>query len=315
MKAYKFFLLSGLILISGIFISSNGQSSNLFKKSLTGNLQFDSNIVSNDLTIPNKPNIQLQNPRKKSRFLAGLLSAIVPGAGEFYSEHYLKAAIFAIVEASAITTAVLYNNRGSRQTDFFQNYADANWYVSKYAYWALKHAKEINSDINPNDYHIFRNVDVGTINPNTANWKKLNGDVDWIKLNEFESALGSNPQSGGFTHRLPYHGEQQYYELIGKYYQYSMGWRKTDISNSNYAVVPPQMTYYAHQRGLANDYFNTGEAAVVFIYLNHVLSMFDAVWSTDRYNDSLLAMNFRIQGVNYAGKMELIPTLNMSYNF
>ncbi len=314
MKAYKIILVMSLIIFSCIFIPSNAQSKQPVKNNLTGNLQFDSNLAAQNIILQSQPDVKLQNPKKKSRFLAGLFSAILPGSGEFYSEHYLKAAIFFAIEAAGMATAIIYHNKGNNQTDFFQSYADANWYVSKYAYWALKHSKEINPNIDPNNYHIFRTVDVNSIDPNTADWKKLDGHIDWNQLNDYESALGNSPDAGGFTHRLPRPGEQQYYELIGKYYQYTMGWNETNISNTQYSEIPQQMTYYAHQRGLANTYYNTGETAVIFLYVNHILSVFDAIWSTDRYNETL-AMNMRVQGINYAGRIEMVPTLNMSYNF
>jgi hypothetical protein len=63
------------------------------------------------------------------------MSLVIPGAGEFYAGSYWKAAAFVIVEAAVITTAIIYDNKGDDQTERFENYADENWSVVKYAEW------------------------------------------------------------------------------------------------------------------------------------------------------------------------------------
>ncbi len=88
------------------------------------------------------PQFSVALENKKSPILAGVLSLLVPGAGEIYSEEYLKAGIFLAIEAAVITTAVIYDNKGDDKTTEFQNYADDyksdkvtghNWSVVNYA--------------------------------------------------------------------------------------------------------------------------------------------------------------------------------------
>ena len=50
------------------------------------------------------PQISLQSENKKSPFLAGLFSFVIPGSGEVYAGNYWKAAIFLVIEAAVITT-------------------------------------------------------------------------------------------------------------------------------------------------------------------------------------------------------------------
>jgi hypothetical protein len=59
-----------------------------------------------------------------------VLSLILPGAGEFYSESYIKAGVFLALEAAAITTAIVYDKKGDDQTSVYQHFADRNWDVS-----------------------------------------------------------------------------------------------------------------------------------------------------------------------------------------
>ena len=115
---------------------------------------------------------------------------------------------------------------------------------------------------------------------------------------------------------LPHQGEQQYYELIGKYPQYSHGWQDSNQDDTDFHTIPAggDFLWYSHQRGLANEYYKTGSFGIGLLYVNHVLSCLDAIWSMDRYNASL-AMNVRLNGIQMADHVELIPTLNLSFNF
>ncbi len=95
----------------------------------------------NNYVEPITPQVALSVQNKKSPMLAGILSLLIPGAGEIYSEEYLKAGIFVALEAAVITTAVIYDNKGDDKTTEFQNYADDytnpdhNWSVVRYAEW------------------------------------------------------------------------------------------------------------------------------------------------------------------------------------
>ncbi len=201
---------------------------------LTGKLHEDSKLLLADY---NKGvyKVVYMSDEKKSPILGGLFSLVLPGAGEFYSEEYLKAGIFAGVEILLITTAIVYNNKGDDQTSHFEDYADERWSVVKYAEWLNEyHDKEI------------------TIDPNTSlnPWERVN----WNELNTNEEG----------SHTLPPYGTQQYYELIGKYYQYSSGWDDYSGGENN-TLTSPNFHYYSGMRGDANDYYNVSSKAVMLI--------------------------------------------------
>ncbi len=298
-----------LLFVMTVVSITNAQGDAKKQSSLTGNLIVDSRQASDKLIQSQTPQLNFQTGEHKNRWLGGLMSLVLPGAGEFYSQSYLKAAIFFVVEAAAITTALVYNHKGDKQTTFFQDYANKNWSVAKYAAWTLQHVSYINPDINPNDYKVFRNnVNWQSLGNNT-DWNQYNDDVDWTELNRLESSLGL-----GYTHQLPYPGEQQYYELIGKYPQYSHGWDTSNMTDTDYHTLTQQYLWYAHQRGLANTFYQTGSTAVAFIYINHFLSTLDAIWTVDRYNSSI-AMNLRVNPQRVSDKVEFVPTINLSYNF
>jgi hypothetical protein len=249
----------------------------------TGNLKQDSRIIQSDYNSPvNQYSFQMQN--KKSPMLAGLLSLVLPGAGEFYTGEYIKGAIFLAVEAAVVTTAIIYDKKGDDQTGLFQNYADERWSVVRYAEW-------INEYQNGNIY----------IDPDASKppWERVN----WAELNANEHG----------SHTLPPHGDQQYYELIGKYYQYSGGWDDYN-SGPNNPEMSPNFLFYSGMRGQANDYYNVASKAVIGIYINHFLSMLDAVWSAVQFNNNL-AFNIRVEENYLTRETDFIPYLNVRMNF
>ena len=268
-------LFLSLILISQV----NAQP---LETKLTGNLYTDAKVLIEKNNVEFLPQLSFQLENRKSPFLAGVLSLVLPGAGEFYSGNYLKAAIFLAVEAAVITTALIYDNKGDDQTDKFQKFADENWSVVKYAQWLNATQSDVDIYINPDE----------SLPP----WERVN-------LTELNAA-----EHG--SHKLPPHGEQQYYELIGKYHQYIPGW-----PGGNDIINPPQiMLNYSGMRGKANDYYNVASVAVIGIYVNHFLSALDAVWTAAQHNKSL-ALKMRIEEVRFADRMELVPTLKLSLNF
>lgn len=273
-------------------------SFNLFSQqsdnyNISGNLQYDSKQILQEFrefeTAP--LNITQQSDRK-SPILAGLFSLIVPGSGEIYAGEYLKAAIFGVLEAGLITAAIVYNNKGDSKTQEFENYADnvtdnSGWSVVRYAQW-INQYKEKNIQINPDQ--------------NLKPWQR----VSWEELNAVEREIQ------GFSHTLAPHGDQQYYEMIGKYHQFASGW--WDFSGgSNNSEISPAFKYYSGLRGDANDFYNMSTAAVIGIYINHFLSGLDAVWSAVQFNKNL-AVKVRVDSYQLSDRTELFPAVYLKYN-
>lgn len=264
---------------------------------LSGNLLADSKLLMIN-TVNINPQVMVQQSNKKSPFLAGVLSFVLPGAGEFYAESYLKAGIFLAIEAAVITTAVIYDKKGDKQTESFERFANENWSVVKYANWTIKNLQDPNSVIyrpnfNPADYAIFNS----------------NGSVNWSELNRLERSIGF-----GYSHSLAPYGDQQYYEMIGKYPQFSHGWNDANYDDTDYHILSHNYLYYSGERGKANDLYNVATKAVIGIYINHFLSIIDAVWTTVNYNKDL-SVKFRLEQNNFVREINFIPTMHVSYSF
>lgn len=281
------------------FLSVFAQDDNI---QLSGNLHQDFLISSQNVEIASQDSINV-NFKKRSPLLAGGLSLILPGAGQFYNKDYWKTAIFAVIEIAAISTAIIYDSKGDDQTEIYKNFANSTdgWDVNKYAEWSVENAQRINPGIEENDpvLNIFDN----------------NGDVIWSKLNTLETAIGS-----WYSHQLAPFDDQQYYEMIGKYQQFNPGW--SDYSDADYPPdgytypdpVTPTFSWYADERGKANDYYNVASTAVIIVVANHVLSAVEAALASNSYNRSFKA-NVSLQRTTIGYHREYYPKFNMSYNF
>ena len=297
-----------LIVVSCQLSVVSGQSD------LSGSLNLDSKISFDKSEKFSKDETKNINENKKSPLLAGALSFVVPGAGEFYSESYIKSAVFVAIEATAITIGLIYDKKGNDQTIFFQDYADGaqGWSALRYAQWTLNHITELNPNLKPADYQ---------------NKVIQNGQVNWDELNKMENDVAGRSGIDGsvlgsyYSHRLPKYGEQQYYELIGKYPQFYQGWSDADMSLVSYDEIKQKLdnggtkfTYYSEERGKANDFYNIASKAVIVVVVNHIISALDAAWSAHGYNSNL-QMHASIEKYNTGIKTVYYPQLNLQYSF
>lgn len=289
------YLITVLLLTSAVF----AQDDNL---ELSGNLHQDFFVSSQYIDISSEDSINVTFT-KRSPLIAGGLSIILPGAGQFYNKDYWKTAIFAVIEIAAISAAVIYDGKGDDQTESYKNFANSTngWDVNKYAEWTHDNAQRINPSIEENDpvLDIFDN----------------GGDVIWSKLNSLETKIGR-----WYSHQLAPFDDQQYYEMIGKYQQFNPGW--SDYSDADYPPdgytypdpVTSTFSWYADERGKANDYYNVASTAVVIVVANHILSAIEAALAANSYNRSFDA-NVSLQSTSVGYQREYYPRLNMNYNF
>lgn len=232
---------------------------------------------------------------EKSLFLAGALSAVLPGAGEIYSESYIKGGVFLLIEAAAWYFNFSYNQKGDDQTVVFKNYADSYWSVVRYAEWLNRFAVDLGGTSNINI-----NSDA-SLKP----WQRVN----WDEVNVAEKSIKE------FSHTLYPHGHQQYYELIGKYPQYNKGWNDADPNIKRYFDnLSPNFLHYSSLRGKANDYYNVATKAVLVVVINHLLSFADALWTASSFN-SELKTNLSMEKLELGFYSEYYPKFNLQLSF
>ena len=238
---------------------------------------------------------------RKSPWLAAGMSVVIPGAGEFYTERYLKSGIFFAVEAALWALAYKYDQKGNRQTDFFQNYANAHWSVVAYAQYAQANYAPANGN-----YQV--------IIPGTAGdppWMRIN----WSELNRMEQDIGATAAGSYYSHILPAYNSQQYYELIGKYPQFNQGWDDAPSSFAYGGTRSGEALYYDGQRGQANTYYTTASTFVGIALVNHVVSAVDAAFSAGSYNKGLHAsVETRPVPTQYGG-YTAVPVVHLAWGF
>ena len=233
--------------------------------------------------------------KERSVAKAALFSAVIPGAGQYYNGDYWKTAIFVAVEIAAIATVHVYDKKGDDQTALFHDFAHKHWSVQRYAQWTYDHLTELNPNLDPANYSDLFNSD---------------GSVNWSVLNRMESDIG-----GYYSHQLAPFGDQQYYEMIGKYTQFNVGW--DDFSGGDYHYgdpVTPHFSYYSSLRGKANDYYNVARWGVIAIVTNHIISAAEAAFTAHKYNRSLhLEMEVGKETLGY--RNVYYPKLNLTVRF
>lgn len=279
-------------------------SAQIENSKLTGSLFLDSKI-SFDNTIIKLDSTQTElMPGKKSPLLAAGLSLLIPGAGEFYSESYIKSAIFIAAEVAAITVGLIYDNKGDDQTIVFQNYANQHWDVAKYARWTIDNLES----------HL--NAEIGN-NLNAADYANLFYDAERTKVNLTVLNKLENDIGGWYSHRIPQKGDQQYYEMIGKYPQFNVGWDDYSDGDRPFVYGDPlteNFKYYSGERGKANDFYNVAKTSVLVVVVNHILSAVDAAWTTSSYNKNL-HFSADVKKINIGYRTVYYPQLNLQYHF
>lgn len=288
--------------------SGNENSVSLYHPAVFSKLDFSSfrksELISNEFSADGskldmvrvKNNITQQETKKKSVLLGVLLSALVPGAGEFYGKDYIKAAIFFGIEVLSWGAYTMYQVKGNNQTDKFQSYADQYWNVYTYAHWLIDQG--------------FPGNDV--IDPNEPNREILRQQI-------------MQCESQNFSHTLPEFGSQQFYELIGKYQNFQAGW--TNLSHVPTKAPGPYWfeTYkdpvfvnYAADRQKANDYYDYAKTGVIVVVLNHILSAGDAAWTVAMFNKKVkMETGFEIKRYRSPFTQEVgnLPSFNMRVTF
>ncbi|KUO59089.1 hypothetical protein APF79_10725 [bacterium BRH_c32] len=289
MEGYFLNLISRIVLIAVICTSMISA-----QNKLSGNIDLDRKISFDNTYSEQKP--LLNEEMKKSPFVAGLLSLAVPGAGQLYSESYIKGAAFLILEAAAVYTGLVYDRKGDDQTNVFQDYANQHWDVKKYAKWTVTNASKINESVNTANYNVFDNT----------------GNVNWNELNRLENAI-----SAYYSHKLAPLGDQQYFEMIGKYPQFNPGWDDFGDENTPYAYgdpLTPRFHIYSGKRGKANDYYNVASKAVIVIIINHIISTVDAIFTTKSFNKKI-ELNTDLQKVQFGFVEDLNYKINLRVRF
>ena len=276
---------------------------------LTGNLRVDflASFEMMRMTDSSQGRTSDNNPGKKSPLLAGAMSLVVPGAGEFYTTSYWRAGGFVLAETALWVFYASYYSKGNSQTTLFQNFADDHWSAVRYAQWIQANVTTLNPDVSSFSGYLIPGTE------NLPPWQQ----VDWAKINAVENAIAQR-SGNGFTHQLPHRPEQQYYELIGKYPQFAAGWDDAGVMTPERIVtgdVSARFLDYSKMRGKANDFYNIATTGSILLVVNHLLSAIDAAWSAAQFNNQLKIEAHLQPTVRSQDFVEFVPTARVTITF
>lgn len=246
---------------------------------------------------------------RKSVPLAFGMSAIVPGTGQAYNRSWIKAAVAVAGEATVLVLYRSWRQKGTDGRDAYQMEAHAHWSPVRYASWLNDYMQYLNHlpdgqpitaapiEISP----LFSNISLA--NPDTWSQSEQLAIRSLIQeIRRVEGVVYNGNTGAAFSHVLPFFGEQQYYELIGKYFQYAPGWDdyvalmrdgrvtwidengefipsiepETSESGDTKAHVSPRFYRYADSHADANTYLRRASRITTLLIANHVLAAVDA---------------------------------------
>ncbi len=215
------------------------------------------------LRVTSMPQVgEASTPRARSGLLAAAASGLLPGAGQVYAGNYLKAAGFLLAEISCWTFYARWDRDGDRIKTQFRQFADTHWREEDYWAWI---AQESGKDV-----------------------------TDMAALREWERQH--------FSHSLHEQKDQQYYEMIGKYDQFNIGW---DDTNTPRGRDSARRDYYETLRDKSNKAYKKAATCQMIALANHGLSALDAAWTVSRHNRRVVHTSLRILPVPETGDYAL----------
>lgn len=240
-------------------------------------------------------------PGTKSPTKAFLLSLAVPGAGQLYYGSKFRAAVFFGAEVATWALYLNWHADGTEMEDTFEAFNREHWsrdrYEAQYLYWAYAEYREQGKDY---------------------------VDDEWVA-------------EGEISHRLPDTRTQQYYEMTGKYDQFSWGWEDAALNDSTLddyseSNPPPRITdkplrpysalrdQYEEMRNDANNSFDKANRMIIVGIVNRLISGFEAYFVTkgqqnrSTFGKTLDRVRIRADIRSYNSWRDT-PYVNVAYRF
>lgn len=210
-------------------------------------------------------------------------SAVMPGAGELFVGSKLKAAAFFLVEVGAWTYFGVYHSKGLKKEDEFEIFANNNWDGLKWQNW-------------------FNNYGQNLI--------EITGENKFTHANAMLELINAGKKT------------QQYYEMIGKYSEFVVGWTNVppDRDFINYVQLQeyrdtqcPVADEYMDMRDRSNELFKIARRGITIAMLNRLFSAVDAAWTAKIHNNQLLKTSLRFEEIYYVDRMEPALSLKISW--
>ena len=240
-------------------------------------------------------------------------SLVIPGWGQIYNKSpWWKPLLFLGVEVAGIAGWWQWNQKAENIRLKYETFANNNWNIYDWVVNTQPLQDILIDSLSSNgwdpDVHIIGTHSLDIVYKDQIYSSDCLYDVFWADegtnpdcilpdtpetMNETEYNTIYIPSliENGDIHVLK---DRDYFENIGKYDQFSGGWNgilenylilyKEVEDTTEIIISSPKKENYLTQRKKSNDYLNLATYSVSAIMFNHVISAFEAVWSSTRKN-------------------------------
>lgn len=196
-------------------------------------------------------------PDRKSPGVAFAMSALVPGAGEFWAGNKTRAAVFFGLEILGLGTKITWQSKGDDLEDDFRARADTTYDPWNYLAWRDSRNSRFSSITHA------------------------------LPCSAFVKAAPSSVPIPDAIQNCPGSDKQQFYELIGKYDQFVSGWEDvhdvtgnrvefTEVDSAENFQSDTRLSYEV-DRNESNKYLKRASIVTGLRLVNRVFSAIDAV--------------------------------------
>lgn len=236
-------------------------------------------------------------------------SLIFPGWGQIYNQSpWWKSVLFAGVEIAGIAGWLEWNKKAEGVRLDYENFADNKWSILNWITFTQQ-LSDIISDSLPawdTDVKIEGTHHLDIVYNDQIYSSDCLYDLNWdMEGGEDDCTLPGTPDgmdedlyNTAYIPTLIENGsinvikDRDYYENIGKYDQFVAGWDEIlgnyiiqykDVGDTTEIIISSSIKdNYLSQREKSNEYLTMATYAVSAVMFNHILSAFEAVWTSTR---------------------------------
>lgn len=268
----------------------------------------------------------------RSIALAFGLSAVIPGAGQAYNRQWIKAGVALSLEALVVTLWATRHADGTEAEREVYAFAHARWSPERYASWLNDYVDYLGEEFG-HQVTAPPAEAPGTIDfTRPAAWtdgERLTVDRFFRQIQAIERQVYHPETGASFSHQIPFFGEQQYYELIGKYFQFAPGWddyAAWRVEGGAFTpAIDPELTgpgntkpnvsatfrQYARDHAHSQDLLRSARQISMLFIVNHLSAAVDAAVWAKLHNDRLTTRS----GLTQAPDGSIRPIASMTYRF
>lgn len=266
----------------------------------------------------------------RSPKVAMFLSLIVPGLGQAYTKHYVKAGVFVALEATAIGLSVACSNLGKKKYDEGIKFANQNFDFNKFnTYYnelsdyilrqeggdsaAITPTQEklngiyfdtlhgITAAFNQKSAEFYRDLE-GQSNPYVQGWKDCEPTLK--EITEFTGEDKKFIRNTNYEFKyLPYPDPT---DSTLKYLVVRFDTAGNKLDSGLFGYSPNQSTY-STMISKSNDYYKLANTILTVMIINHLVSAVDALIGAMSYNNHLLGRESFWQHINIEPKCAIDP--------